>query len=87
MKAGSLLQVQLECRTRLRVFCYRKMLPREQYAEAVSQEAEGLSALNSHPHLQRLHSSHVKVSSLSLISETGFTNSTVTCYWSIKNVY
>lgn len=42
MKAGSVLQVQLECRTRLRVFCYPKMLPHEQDAEEVSQEAEGL---------------------------------------------
>lgn len=43
MKARSLLQVQLERRTRLTVFCYRNMLPCEQYAEEVSQEAEGLT--------------------------------------------
>lgn len=42
MKAGSLLQVQLERRTILRVFCYCTMLPCEQYTEEVSQEAEGL---------------------------------------------
>lgn len=42
MKAVSLLPAQLERRTRLRVFCYREMLPCEQYAEEVSQEAEEL---------------------------------------------
>lgn len=46
------------------------MLTCEQYAEEVSQEAEGLkNSAELSPNLQWLHSSHVKVSGLSLLSE------------------